>query len=71
MLGAVGKLKCALMPLGLATSPGCASHPVRRQKGDCCGQEARRDWGHTFVQLESPGALVVSAQGVGECSVVQ
>lgn len=37
-----------------------SGHSVKRQNGDCSGQEAWRDSGDLFLQLESPGVLVVS-----------
>lgn len=61
----VVKLTCAPVPLGLATGPGCDSQYTLcgGRTGGCCEQEAWRGSAGLFLQLESPGVLVVSVPG--------
>lgn len=72
-VGGCGEAEKCTSPLGFGHQPWlCQSgHPVRRQNGDCCGQEAWKDSGDILLQLESPRVLVISAQCIDECSVVQ
>lgn len=56
------------MPLCPWVWPPVLAVPVGMPCEEAGGTERFRD---VFLQLGSPGVLVVSAQHVGECSVVQ